>query len=215
MNGDPQNVSTILLAERITTLATAFGALQLDLQRRQDANAAAMTDITSVLHSLSAALSASSQITAAERDQVLQRLDQIIGGLNQDRRDYPEMLRRLEGNLQALQRDFSDFLDERGETMRHFHELCANTRQVLEATTTHHAKVEAIAKEVRESLQILRSGNGRNQDTGAKDPLTDRLVHRIIEATLNAFATAAALMVLAKLLPWVGGLASLFKGGAR
>lgn len=162
-----------------------------------------MADIASVLHSLSAAISAGSQVSAAERDQLLGRLDGIIAGMNQDRRDSADIHRRLEGVLSNLDRNFADFLEDHSEAKKKLTKACDDISTLVVSWKSYEKSMETLLPQVKESLTLARENDGRDPETGKKLPISDRALSLIWKAALAAMATATALLILSKLLPLV------------
>jgi hypothetical protein len=164
---------------------------------------ASLSDVASVLHSLSAAISAGSQVSAAEREYLLARLDSIISGMNQDRRDEAEIHRRIESDIKSFEREFGNFLEDRVEINRRVTQACDDIGILVEGWKRHEVNMAVVLPQVQETLRLTREGDDRFPDTGIKIPVSDRALKAIYKAAITAIATATALLLLSKLLPLI------------
>lgn len=164
---------------------------------------ASLSDVASVLHSLSAAISAGSQVSAAEREYLLARLDSIISGMNQDRRDEAEIHRRIESDIKSFEREFGNFLEDRVEINRRVTQACDDIGVLVEGWKRHEVDMGVILPQAQETLRLAREADDRSPETGIKIPVSDRALKAIYKAAITAIATATALLLLSKLLPLI------------
>lgn len=162
-------------------------------------HASLLREITTILNTVSSTLAASNQISAHERESLLTRLDAINVEIGNDRREIAGVLGRIERSIDALDREFETLTKGREEDSGALDEILGHAEVIAE-------HVQAMRPGLSEALRHTRKLADRDPDTGAEISSSDRAIKALLKAFWAAMATAAILLALSKLLPWVRGV---------
>lgn len=174
--------------QRVADLRGELGALNAQVSNHY----MLLREITTILGAVSSTLSSANQISAHERESLLARLESIN--------------LELTNGLRRIERFMDDLKREMGDQARGREDAADSLSEIQRHAETLSAQVAVIHPAVQETLKHSRKMVDRDPDTGAEISKSDKVVKALTKAFWAAVATAAVLLGLSKLLPWVRGI---------
>lgn len=151
-----------------------------------------LREITTILGTVSSTLTSANQISAHERESLLSRLETISLELTHG-------MRRIERFMDDLKREFGDQAKGRDDAAESLSEIQRHAEAIS-------AQVSAMHPSVQETLKHTRKLVDRDLDTGVEISRSDKIVKALSKAFWAAVATAAVLLGLSRLIPWIKGV---------